>query len=229
MAKQALIDSVVGYARRFDAAVCAEGIESLDDLLTLADLDVTYGQGYALARPGPPWAGVALAAVEACSSSLTAALRRGGVASGPSPENADHRLEALARAVFDAGEPVDMDEAMRLVAAELHADEVYLSCAHELGGHLETVSRYGRDLAGARFAPSDFPAHSEGARHKAAGAGAGQRPPGRPRGGRAHASGGQALAPDAADLPLGLGLGLLEAYSREERPWSRTEIHRARG
>jgi EAL domain-containing protein (putative c-di-GMP-specific phosphodiesterase class I) len=35
--------------------VCAEGIESLDDLLVLARIGVTYGQGYVIARPGFDW------------------------------------------------------------------------------------------------------------------------------------------------------------------------------
>ena len=42
-----------GSAR--SCAVCAEGVEDLDDVRTLVALDVTYAQGYALARPGPAW------------------------------------------------------------------------------------------------------------------------------------------------------------------------------
>jgi len=53
--KAALVEALVGFAHRTGAAVCAEGIEQLDDLGALADLDVHYGQGYAIARPSPPW------------------------------------------------------------------------------------------------------------------------------------------------------------------------------
>jgi EAL domain-containing protein (putative c-di-GMP-specific phosphodiesterase class I) len=64
-AKQALVECFVRFAERTDAAVCAEGIESLDDMLVLARLGVTYGQGYAIARPAFAWpepeAGVRLA------------------------------------------------------------------------------------------------------------------------------------------------------------------------
>jgi EAL domain-containing protein (putative c-di-GMP-specific phosphodiesterase class I) len=49
----------VRFAERTDAAVCAEGIESLDDLLVLARLGVTYGQGYVIARPSHGWPGAA--------------------------------------------------------------------------------------------------------------------------------------------------------------------------
>jgi diguanylate cyclase (GGDEF)-like protein/PAS domain S-box-containing protein len=55
-AKQALVECFVRFAERTDATVCAEGIESLDDLLALARLGVTYGQGYIIARPDFGWA-----------------------------------------------------------------------------------------------------------------------------------------------------------------------------
>jgi diguanylate cyclase (GGDEF)-like protein/PAS domain S-box-containing protein len=57
-AKAPLISSLVRYARDIEATVCAEGVETLHELECLADLDVTYGQGYAIARPAPPWASI---------------------------------------------------------------------------------------------------------------------------------------------------------------------------
>ena len=48
-ARMALIESFVRFAHRTGATVCAEGVESLDDLAILADLDVQWGQGFALA------------------------------------------------------------------------------------------------------------------------------------------------------------------------------------
>jgi EAL domain-containing protein (putative c-di-GMP-specific phosphodiesterase class I) len=54
-AKQALVECFVRFAERTAADVCAEGIESLDDMLVLAGLGVTFGQGYAIARPGFDW------------------------------------------------------------------------------------------------------------------------------------------------------------------------------
>ncbi len=53
--KLALLESFTGFARRTDAQVCAEGIESDGELDALAELGVDLGQGYRLARPGPAW------------------------------------------------------------------------------------------------------------------------------------------------------------------------------
>src|SRR3954452_15656750 len=84
-AKGAMVDALVRYSRRIDADVCAEGVETLEDLEALADLDVTYGQGYVLAHPAPPWAGVDQAAVAVCRSALSAVIRH---------DSADSRMAA---------------------------------------------------------------------------------------------------------------------------------------
>jgi len=55
-AKAALIEFFVLFARRVGAAVCTEGIETFEELTTLIDLGVGYGQGYLLGRPAEPWA-----------------------------------------------------------------------------------------------------------------------------------------------------------------------------
>lgn len=57
-ARLALAESLLMFAHRTDAAVCAEGIETLPELRTLIDIGVGYGQGYFLARPAAPWNGI---------------------------------------------------------------------------------------------------------------------------------------------------------------------------
>lgn len=69
-AKRALVESFVSFAASTGAEVCAEGIECLEELRTLAQLGVVYGQGYALARPAPPWAPVADEARALCRDVL---------------------------------------------------------------------------------------------------------------------------------------------------------------
>jgi diguanylate cyclase (GGDEF)-like protein len=65
-AKVALIGSLVGFARSTGAAICAEGIETLEELRVLIHLGVAYGQGWALARPGPGWPRVNAEAARLC-------------------------------------------------------------------------------------------------------------------------------------------------------------------
>ncbi|GAA1115294.1 EAL domain-containing protein [Arthrobacter flavus] len=57
-AKRALIEMLGIFASRVDAWILAEGVERLEELDTLASLGVPLVQGYLLARPGPPWAGI---------------------------------------------------------------------------------------------------------------------------------------------------------------------------
>ncbi|HWH93906.1 MAG TPA: EAL domain-containing protein [Baekduia sp.] len=73
-AKAALIRAFVTLGRELGGSVCAEGIETADELHTLADLDVATGQGYLLARPAPPWPVVDPGAARACTASQRQAL-----------------------------------------------------------------------------------------------------------------------------------------------------------
>jgi diguanylate cyclase (GGDEF)-like protein len=65
-AKIALIGSLVHFARSTGASICAEGIETLDELRVLIHLGVAAGQGWALGRPGDPWPRVNAEAARMC-------------------------------------------------------------------------------------------------------------------------------------------------------------------
>jgi diguanylate cyclase (GGDEF)-like protein len=65
-AKIALIGSLVHFARSTGAAICAEGVETLDELRVLVHLGVAYGQGWALGRPGDAWPRVNAEAARIC-------------------------------------------------------------------------------------------------------------------------------------------------------------------
>ena len=85
-AKSALVEFFVMFARRVGAGVCTEGIETLDELRTLINLGVAYGQGYLLGRPSDPWSQVS---PEITRALATGALRThaqpGRAPRGPSP------------------------------------------------------------------------------------------------------------------------------------------------
>jgi EAL domain-containing protein (putative c-di-GMP-specific phosphodiesterase class I) len=51
--RQALIASMVGFARQTGAVLVAEGVETEAEAATLRTLGVTLGQGYLFGRPAP--------------------------------------------------------------------------------------------------------------------------------------------------------------------------------
>jgi EAL domain-containing protein (putative c-di-GMP-specific phosphodiesterase class I) len=51
--RYALASALVTFASSLGASVCAEGIETEDELVALQRLGIVYGQGYFLGRPGP--------------------------------------------------------------------------------------------------------------------------------------------------------------------------------
>jgi diguanylate cyclase (GGDEF)-like protein len=76
-AKSALVEFFVMFARRVGASVCTEGIETLEELRTLINLGVSYGQGYLLGRPSEPWCEV--------SPEITRALATGALRTHMAP------------------------------------------------------------------------------------------------------------------------------------------------
>jgi EAL domain-containing protein (putative c-di-GMP-specific phosphodiesterase class I) len=52
--RQALVRSLVSFAGEVGSTLVAEGIETPEDMQTLCDAQVPFGQGYLFARPGPP-------------------------------------------------------------------------------------------------------------------------------------------------------------------------------
>ena len=59
-AKRALIEMLGIFAGRVDAWILAEGVERVEELDALVSLGVPLVQGYYLARPATPWAGIDL-------------------------------------------------------------------------------------------------------------------------------------------------------------------------
>jgi hypothetical protein len=53
--KREMLRSLRHIAETIDAVMIAEGIEQVEDVAALRDLGLRYGQGYYMARPGPPF------------------------------------------------------------------------------------------------------------------------------------------------------------------------------
>ena len=80
--KAALVEAIVRYAGKVGAEVCAEGVENLDDLYVLADLDVAEAQGWVIGMPSPTFEPASEAASLTCQSSYQRTLALGSRAPG---------------------------------------------------------------------------------------------------------------------------------------------------
>jgi diguanylate cyclase (GGDEF)-like protein len=223
-AKQALVDSFVRFGRRTGAQVVAEGIETEEELRVLADLDVTYGQGYFLAKPGPPWAGVSPWVSEKL-------LRRslGGQMSAEDisnlPVGSDQRLAAVAARVAHIATMAEVEPLIPVIADEMGADELVLF-NRSFDGSLVTLSTQPWLPNGGRLDIMHFPA-MEGVLRTGdpeqilAGRGSGTTT----------AMGEVALLANSGfrsmlAVPVGPH-ALMMAFLHDERPWSRAQINRA--
>jgi EAL domain-containing protein (putative c-di-GMP-specific phosphodiesterase class I) len=224
-AKSALIESFVSFAHSTNAAVCAEGIEHLDEALFLADLDVLYGQGYRLARPADPWTAVDPGVAQALlRRSLTGAAEAGA---GLFPDTRGRRLELVIGRLSEVSSVAELNQLMPLVAQELNADEAKVSDWNVDAGYVESLTGA---LTGAddRYWLADYPSTADALHAQEAV--------------QVLADEAEADTAEAALLrsqgyrsllmvPIihrRVSTGLLEALSTANTPWSRTAINRAR-
>src|SRR3954452_13813012 len=87
-AKTALVEFFVMFARRVGAGILTEGIETVDELRTLVNLGVNYGQASLLGRPAEPWKPVSQEITRALATGALrthAARGAGAPAAGPAP------------------------------------------------------------------------------------------------------------------------------------------------
>jgi hypothetical protein len=224
----ALVESLVRFARRVGATVCAEGIETFEDLEVLANLDVPWGQGFAIGRPAPPWSEVAPPATLTCRDALANALVSSPGGESRTISAGDRRLEHLSERLANARSRTDLYSTLDLIAGELHADKVVLSQWLPAHGVLETMAESGNQAEDEYFAISDYPASGRVLTEQEAV----QVLVGDPRADRAELN--LLLSQEFRSLLMipvilrGETLGMLEAMAEDERPWTRTEINRAR-
>lgn len=225
LAKGAMVDALVRYARRIGAVVCAEGVETLEDLEALADLDVSYGQGYALAYPGPPWAEVDPEAASVCTSALHAVIRH-DERKGDAP-TAEFELERLCYDIGSVGGRDALRTVLEPIRQLLAVDEVALSLLSQDGDSLDTVMVDGGEEDGL-YALTDYPATAA----VLASGEAAQVLTSDPAADPAEAGMLQKMGyRSMLMVPLLAGarsIGVLEAFNAEERPWGRAQIHSAR-
>jgi EAL domain-containing protein (putative c-di-GMP-specific phosphodiesterase class I) len=121
-AKAALIRAVVEFAEHLGATVCAEGVETVADLLTLADLDVSMAQGWLIGRGDSVFAAIDPYVAEVCQRSLKQVL------SFPSRTSADGRFRPAVSLEDLLGQLADVS-ALDDLAALVHRAAVVLGCS----------------------------------------------------------------------------------------------------
>jgi EAL domain-containing protein (putative c-di-GMP-specific phosphodiesterase class I) len=224
--RAALVDAFVRFARRTGATVCAEGIETLDELAALAQLDVPLGQGWALAHPAPPWCTVATEATRTCHDVLRDAL------AGVRDPQAALRGEALFEQISaDLSAATTLDEVAAVVvplAEGLHADEVAISLVDAGTDCVVAVTGDGWMFDNERYPLGDFPATRHVLETRCALQILAGDPYADPDEVRLMTENDYASMLIVPIVFRNVSLGIVEAFSRVERPWTRTEITRAR-
>jgi EAL domain-containing protein (putative c-di-GMP-specific phosphodiesterase class I) len=148
MGKAAMIEAVVRYAAKVGAEVCAEGVESLEDLYVLADLDVAEAQGWVIGMPMSTFESVTDAARLTCESSFARALSLGGRSSATGSAS---DLEHLLGRLVDTQDLDSLAKLMTLAAMTLGCDRVELSLLDVSGEFLEAVRHESWQPEGVRY------------------------------------------------------------------------------
>ena len=219
----ALLEALISFASTTRAAVCAEGVETLEDLAVLAGMDVTYAQGWALARPEAPWAALAPQAAASATAEVRIGLRV------PRETGADGAatLGELISRLTRVRHTDELAECAAMIPTVLGAEDAAVSRVVPGEHCVEDISRHGWSQPGARYHLDDYPATAWVLRTRTAG----QVVVGDP-------------ASDPAEVKLierngfgavlmvplvfgGRDVGLLELYRRHALPWSSAEIERA--
>ena len=223
--KAALVHALVRFAESIGATVCAEGIEEVGELVEVAELGVTFAQGYLIARPAAAWPLCSATAEGACRLSVEAALRS---TTKFETQSTDHRMAIIASAAASIEDKTAAIAVLDLIGREMNAEHVCLSAIIDNGRAVQTMIANESFDGGKVFPLETHPltAHvlSSGdmvqVRTSDPIADAAELAWMVPDGYR-----GLLMAPIG---PRTRPIALLEICCRAERPWNRAEIYRAR-
>jgi len=118
----AVIDALVSLSRRIGATVLGEGIETLEDLGMLAELDVDYAQGWAIAPPAMSLPRISDVAVRACRQARAAVMAPRLPDSG-----AATTVRAITASLAGSRRPKDLQAALTAASDGMDVDEIALS------------------------------------------------------------------------------------------------------
>ncbi len=154
-AQRAVLETLVGFAHRIDAEVVAEGVETLDDLVALAQFDVDYGQGWAIGRPAPNAEPVNPEVVPTCQRARDNVLQRRASIAGAATRA--QGMHALLGAIAGATGLASLHVAVAQAAAELGVDIIAASVLGE-DGVLREITTNGAKIDTSAYPLADYPA-----------------------------------------------------------------------
>jgi EAL domain-containing protein (putative c-di-GMP-specific phosphodiesterase class I) len=220
-----MVESLVRFAARSGAAVCAEGIETQALLEVVAELDITYGQGFLFSAPGPRWA-----ALSAEASSAAVKVHQQALSGTPKQAlflDEFVLLERLADRFSEAEEFEDVHHAVAAVTQLVAAEDAAIDLVDTAGTRMERLSHHTWQ-AGPTRALDDLPLVRWMLDTRRA-AQVLVTDPNADDGMldllRSTGYGGLLLVPV---ITRGVGLGVLSFYRREPVPWTLTQIRLAR-
>lgn len=151
--KAALIEAIVRFATSVGAEVCAEGVENLDELYLLADLDVTEAQGWVIGMPVPTFEAASEAAALTCQSSYQRTLALGSRTPGQDSST-------LERLLVDLVDCRDLDRLAQMtvpIGDHVECDLAQISFIDPSGSYVQAVAPRAWMPEGSQFALADFP------------------------------------------------------------------------
>jgi diguanylate cyclase (GGDEF)-like protein len=222
--KLALLQALAGFASTTGAAVCAEGVEELSELRALASIDVTYAQGYALARPAAPWADIPAAVAAEAASADEHGMRLAGVAEAGAEASLGELTDVLARvSTVD-----ELKAALDGVIRQLGAEEAAISRLDAAAGVLITVSDHEWSEEGERWRLEDYPATEHAIATQAIGQVIAGDPASDPAELKVLEEAGMCAVLLMPLVSGGATIALLEIYRRAPQAWTKTQVDRAR-
>lgn len=217
----ALLEAIVHFAARTGAQVCAEGIESAEELAVLADLDVAFGQGYFIGRPAPGFEVPSPGTREVCEAAMRQAV---AVQDAGVPSQLVNALLQVASADSLAG----LARVLADVAPAVGADTVELSYLDEARTFVEAVVDSELAFKGVRYHLDALPLTRDVLEHDVAAQvvlGTQDADPAESAWMVEDGIGSLLMLPVRS---RGQVVGLFESHRRVATPWKRSQIRAAR-
>lgn len=153
--QQAVLEALVTFAHGIGASTIGEGVESLEDLVVLAEFDVDFAQGWAIGKPASAPKPASKLVAATCRRTRRQVLQR-RVSSGGAAA-ATYGMHAATSALSEASGLSEVNDAVALAALELGIDVVGVSLL-EPEATLREIATSNREIDPFEYRVADYPA-----------------------------------------------------------------------